>query len=92
MWFQQDGSTSHTANATIKLFPDKVISKNGHVSYPPRWPDLTAPYFLLWGYVKSIVYANQPQTLQQLKQNIRNEINVISGKLLKMSLKELAFV
>ena len=33
MWFQQDGATSHTANTKIKLpnklFPDKVISKNG---------------------------------------------------------------
>ena len=73
MWFQQDGATTHTANTTMKLlnkfFPDKVISKNGDVSYPPRSPDLTAPDltapdFFLWGYLKSSVYANQPQTLQ----------------------------
>ena len=58
MWFQQDGATSHTANATMKLlnnlFPGKVISKNGDVSYPPRSPDLTAPDFFLWGYLKTV--------------------------------------
>jgi len=79
MWFQQDGATSYIANATMKLlnklFLYQVISKNGDVSYPPRLPDLTAVDFFLWGYLKSRVYANQPQTLQQLKQDIRNEIN-----------------
>ena len=49
MWFQQGGATSHTANETMKLlnklFPQKVISKNGDVSYPPRSQDLTTSNF-----------------------------------------------
>ena len=86
MWFEQDGTTCHTPNATMKLFPDKVISKNGDVSYPPRSPDLTAPNFL-WGYLKSSVHANQPQTLQQLKQNIRNENNALSADICGIVMK-----
>lgn len=41
---------------------------------PPHSPDLTAPDFLLWGYIKSIVYINRLQTLEDLKTTIREEI------------------
>lgn len=82
MWFQQDGATSHTARATMELlfqmFPGKLLSKNGNIDWPPRSPDLTATDFFLWGYLKSRVYADGPQTLKHLKQNIREEINKIS--------------
>lgn len=81
MWFQQDGAPLHTANVTMELlrdlFPQQIISINGDVDWPPRSPDLTAPDFFLWGYLKSNVYANKPETLEQLKQNIRDEINEI---------------
>lgn len=91
MWFQQDGATSHTAKATMKLlfqmFPEKIISKNGNVEWPPRSPDLTAPDFFLWGYLKSKVYANKPETLKQLKENIREEISNISRDLCENVLK-----
>ena len=86
-----DGPTLHTANATMKLlnklFANKHISKNGDVSYPPWLPDLTAPDFFLWVYLMSSVYATQPQTLQQLKQNIRNEINAISADICGIVMK-----
>ena len=91
MWFQQDGATSHTANATMRLlhnlFPDQIISRNGDVQWPPRSPDLTAPDFFLWGYLKSRVYANKPQTLLQLKQNIRDEISGISAEMCETVMK-----
>ncbi|CAK9816260.1 hypothetical protein ANTPLA_LOCUS8940 [Anthophora plagiata] len=44
---------------------------------PPRSPDLTAPDFFLWGYLKEKVYANKPRGLDQLKENIRTEIRNI---------------
>ncbi|GFT45162.1 transposable element Tc3 transposase [Trichonephila clavipes] len=51
LWFQQDGATCHTARATIDLlkdtFGDRLISRFGPVSWPPRSCDLTPPdYFL----------------------------------------------
>ena len=51
MCFQQDGATSHTAIVTINLletkFGERVISRNGPVSWPPRSRDLTPlDYFL----------------------------------------------
>ena len=79
IWFQQDGATAHTARETINLlreqFPNRVISKNGDLRWPPRSPDLTPPDFFLWGYLKEKVYINKPQTLQELKDNILNCAN-----------------
>ena len=44
--------------------------------------DLTPPDFFLWGYLKDRVYANKPQGLQQLKDNIINEIITIDQPVL----------
>ena len=78
MWFQQDGATSHTVRVTIDLlkgkFGERVISKNGPVEWPPRSCDLTPLDFFLWGHIKSLVYANKPATLADLKDNIQREI------------------
>ncbi|GFW12703.1 uncharacterized protein TNCV_3884131 [Trichonephila clavipes] len=45
LWFQQDGSTCHTAHATIDLlkdtFGDRLISHFGPVNWHPRSCDLT---------------------------------------------------
>ncbi|GFW82201.1 uncharacterized protein TNCV_5056761 [Trichonephila clavipes] len=77
LWFQQDGATCYTAGATIDLlkdtFGDRLISRFGPVNWPPRSCDLTLHYFL-WGYVKSLVYAYKPQTLDHLEDNIRRVI------------------
>ncbi|GFV67904.1 putative transposable element [Trichonephila clavipes] len=75
LWFQQDGATCHTARATIDLlkdmFGDRLISRFGPVNWPPRSCDLTPLDYFLWGYVKSLVYADKPQTLYHLEDNIR---------------------
>ena len=74
MWFQQDGATCHTATATIDLlkskFGDKLISKNGPVNWPPRSCNLTPLDYFLWGYVKSLVYADKPAIIDALEASI----------------------
>ena len=74
-WFQQDGVTCHAAGKTINLlsetFGDRIISRNGHVNWPLRSCDLTPLDYFLWGFVKSKVYSNKPETLLQLEANIR---------------------
>ncbi|GFX32081.1 DUF4817 domain-containing protein [Trichonephila clavipes] len=78
LWFQQDGATCHTARATIDLlkdtFGDRLISRFGPVKWPPRSCDLTPPDYFLFSYVKSLVYADKPQTLDHLEDNIRRVI------------------
>ncbi|GFU37127.1 uncharacterized protein TNCV_1555091 [Trichonephila clavipes] len=84
--FQQDGATCHTARATIDFlkdtFGDRLISRFGPVNRPPRSCDLTPLDFFLWGYVKSLVSADKPQTLDHLEDNIRSVIADIRSQML----------
>ncbi|GFW73852.1 uncharacterized protein TNCV_48411 [Trichonephila clavipes] len=87
LWFQQDGATCHTARATINLlkdtFGDRLISRFGPVNWPPRSCDLTPLDYFLWGYVKSLVYADKPQTLDHLEDNIPRVIAGIRPQMLE---------
>ncbi|GFV54625.1 transposable element Tc3 transposase [Trichonephila clavipes] len=87
LWFQQDGAACHTARATIDLlkntFGDRLISRFGPVNWPPRSCDLTPLDYFLWGYVKSLVYADKPQTLDHLEDNIRLVITDIRPQMLE---------
>jgi len=52
--FQQDGATSHTArmsmNAVNALFPNRVVSGNSDIAWPPpRSHNLTPCDYFLWG-------------------------------------------
>lgn len=82
LWYQQDGATAHTARDTMDLlrqcFGDNIISRYGNVNWPSRSPDLTSPDFFLWGYLKERVYVNKPETMQELKENIRHEIRELN--------------
>ncbi|GFU64703.1 uncharacterized protein TNCV_876261 [Trichonephila clavipes] len=73
LWFQQDVATCRTARVTIDLlkdtFGDRLISRFGPVNWPPRSCDLTPLDYFLLGYVKSLVYADKPQTLDHLQDN-----------------------
>ena len=45
IWFQQDGATCHTAEATLDVlrpvFEDHIISRRADVVWPPRSSELT---------------------------------------------------
>ncbi|GFU88533.1 uncharacterized protein TNCV_4442101 [Trichonephila clavipes] len=87
LWFQQDGATCNTVRATIDLlkdtFGERLISRFGPVNWPPRSCDLTPLDYFLWGYVKSLVYADKPQTLDHLEDNIRRVIADIRPQMLE---------
>ena len=58
IWFQQDGATCHRA--------DDV--------WPPRSCDLPPFDYYLWGAVKDKCYADKSETIDALKDNIREAI------------------
>ncbi|GFX73508.1 DUF4817 domain-containing protein [Trichonephila clavipes] len=91
LWFQQDGATCHTARATIDLlkdtFGDRLIKRFGPVNWPPRSCALTPLDYFLWGYVKPLVYADKPQTLDHLEDNICRVIADIRTQMLEKSSK-----
>ncbi|GFX10453.1 uncharacterized protein TNCV_1868481 [Trichonephila clavipes] len=65
------------------MFGDRLISRFGPVNWPPRSCDLTPLDYFLWGYVKSLVYADKPQTLDHLEDNIRRVIADIRPQMLE---------
>ncbi|GFV41623.1 transposable element Tcb2 transposase [Trichonephila clavipes] len=79
------------ARATIDLlkdtFGDRLVSRFGPVNWPPRSCDLTPLDYFLWDYVKSLVYAEKPQTLDHLEDNIRRVIADIRPQMLENSSK-----
>ncbi|GFW36654.1 DUF4817 domain-containing protein [Trichonephila clavipes] len=82
-----DGATCHTAFTTIDLLKDTsgdhLILRFGPVNWPPRSCDLTPLDYFLWSYVKSLVYADKPQTLDHFEDNIRRVIADIRPQMLE---------
>jgi hypothetical protein len=46
---------------------NRIISRFGDISWPPRTPDLSAPDFFLWGQLKEKVFAHPFHTIEELK-------------------------
>jgi hypothetical protein len=81
----QDGATAHAATYSInvlnEVFEDRLISRG---LWPARSPDLYTCDFYLWGNLKDKVYSNNPHTLIELKQSIRETISSIEVSELKL--------
>ncbi|GFV48967.1 uncharacterized protein TNCV_2164571 [Trichonephila clavipes] len=76
--------SNKTAQDTLKdTLGDRLISRSGHVNWPPRSCDLTPLDYFLWVYVKLLVYADKPQMLDHLEDNIRRVIADIRPQMLE---------
>ena len=80
-WFMQDGTSPHTAHETIsylqELFGNRLLCLGTRYEWSPHSPDLNPLDFWLWGAAKGSIYANKPDTLAQLKRNVRNYIQQV---------------
>ncbi|GFW61064.1 histone-lysine N-methyltransferase SETMAR [Trichonephila clavipes] len=81
-------TSSKTMKATTlqsmkDTFGDRLISRFVPVNWPPRSCDFTPLDYFLWDYVKSLVYADKPQTLDHLEDNIRRVIADIRPQMLE---------
>ncbi|GFW61959.1 uncharacterized protein TNCV_4669841 [Trichonephila clavipes] len=88
--FLPEGSTVRLlvkGGNTTDTFGDRLISRFGPVNWPPRSCDLTPLDYFLWGYVKSLVYADKPQTLDHLEDNIRRVIADIQPQMLEKAIE-----
>ena len=81
IWFQQNSATCHTAEATLDVlspvFEDRIISRKADVVWKPRSCDLTLLDYYLWGGIKDKSCADKPETIDALKDNIREAIGEI---------------
>ena len=81
IWFQQDGTTCPTAETTLDVlrpvFEGRIISRRADVVWLPRSCILTPLDYYLWGVIKDKCYADKPETIDALKDNIREAIGEI---------------
>ena len=81
IWFQYDGATCHTTEATFDIlrpvFEDRIISRRANVVWPPRSCNLTPLDYYLWVAVKDKCYADKSEANEALKDNIREAIGEI---------------
>ena len=79
--FKQDGATPHTTRVTLQWleerFGTRLISRGTHTSRPAHSQDLTPLDFYLWGFLKSIVYEEDPKSLTGLKTAIRRAVRSV---------------
>ena len=75
------GRSCHTAEAALDVlrpvFEDRVISRGANVVWLRQSCDMTPLDYYLLGAVKDKSYANKPETIDALKQNIRESIGEI---------------
>ena len=59
MWFQQEAAICHSTRANMALlketYPGRVISRRGHITWPPRSGDLT-PLDFYFGATRKTVF------------------------------------
>ena len=74
-------TTCHTAEATLDVlrfvFEDPIISCRADAVWLPRSCDFTPLDYYLWDAVKDKCYADLPETIDALMDNIREAIGEI---------------
>ena len=79
--FAKFGAKCHTAEGTLDVlrpvFEDRTSSRRADVVKPLRSCDLTPLDYYLWSVVKDKYYADKPDTIDALKENIREAIGEI---------------
>ena len=82
MWLRQDGARPHFALIVLEFlnfnFNERLIARGGPFEWSPCSPDLTSPDFLLWAYIKNVVFAQRPITREDLMERIRRACTSIS--------------
>lgn len=83
--FQQDGAPAHFARLVRTyldlVFPNRWIGRNGPITWPPRSPDLTPLDFFLWGFLKDKVFRTVPDNLQEMRNRILENCQLIDQEM-----------
>lgn len=87
MILQLDGAPPHwrqfVRDCLDEHFPHRWIGRDGPIPWPPRSPDITPCDFFVWGFVKDRVYSNKVNSLEEMKQKIREAFDEIDVPMLR---------
>jgi hypothetical protein len=67
------------------------IGRGGPIAWPSRSPDLTPLDFVLWGYVKNIVYQVKINHLQHPRARIRDTVATVTPNMLQATWNEVGY-
>lgn len=85
IWFMQDGAPPHYSMAVRQWlqenYPRRWIGRGNEAPqfWPPRSPDLNPLDFYLWGTLKEKVYSSPVLNIDDLRERVTNNMNVIKG-------------
>jgi len=86
IFFQQDGASPYFARIVRRFlderYPNRWIGREGLIAWPPRSPDLTSIDFYLWGYLKGVVFEEEPTTREDMENRIRRACEAIPRNVL----------
>lgn len=81
MFFLHDGAPAHfslVARQYLDItYPNRWIGRGGIHPWPPRSPDLNPLDFFLWGHLKSLVYRNPIDNVEELRNRIITSCDII---------------
>ena len=78
----------HSRPVFRPVFEDRIISRRANVVWPPRSCDLTPLDYYLWGTIKNKYYSGNPETIDALKDNIREAIAEVQLHTIDNTLKK----
>lgn len=74
LWFMHDGAPAHfSINVRRHLdtvYPNRWIGRGGTQHWPARSPDLNPVDYCIWGFLKSLVYSNPVENVEDLRNRI----------------------
>lgn len=85
LYFMHDGAPAHfdqtVRRRLSERFRNQFIGRGAPIQYPPRSPDLTPMDYAIWGIVKNNVYSRNPSNLNELRQFIIEEFEILNNNL-----------
>jgi hypothetical protein len=91
LFFQQDGATAHTVQISTQVlrtvFPSRLISHFGYITWRACSHDLAVPDYFSWGYVRNEVYKvyeTRAANIYDLQQQILECVQGIHKALLRV--------
>jgi len=91
----QDGAPPHfscfVTDVLNERFPDAWTGRGGPIPWPPRSPDLAPIEFLLWGYIKTIVYAEKIRNIQHPQERITSATETVTRDMIQKTWQETEF-
>jgi hypothetical protein len=85
---QQDGAPSHRSAQTVAFLDAEGIDFIEPSMWPPNSPDLNPVDYAIWGALEECTYKHKPRNIEELKNVIKQEWQLLSQNLISKSISQ----